>query len=183
MAKRELSSTLMNLKFMQRATQKVEKPKQEVEETKPDGNVFSPSIVSRKCVVIMEGDPHPGTVRGRMSFQNFNPTIDKLNDEAATEEAEASTSSIFQSGRKSSRENGESKHTEMNTGENDADGELKRKQTGESSQKKRPKLKKDSQGNKQPSSSENGSRKQSKRDKLDYNVLVRPKSQNKHNGG
>lgn len=71
----------------------------------------------------------------------------------------------------------------MNTGENDADGELKRKQTGESSQKKRPKLKKDSQGNKQPSSSENGSRKQSKRDKLDYNVLVRPKSQNKHNGG
>lgn len=27
-------------------------------------------------VVIMEGDPHPGSVKGRMSFQSFNPLID-----------------------------------------------------------------------------------------------------------
>ncbi|VFR03326.1 unnamed protein product [Cuscuta campestris] len=27
-------------------------------------------------VVIMEGDPHPGARRSRMSFQNFNPVID-----------------------------------------------------------------------------------------------------------
>lgn len=24
----------------------------------------------------MEGDPHPGATKGRMSFQNFNPAID-----------------------------------------------------------------------------------------------------------
>eukprot|EP01018_Ginkgo_biloba_P035150 Gb_30823 [translate_table: standard] len=28
------------------------------------------------CVVIMEGDPKPGALTGRMSFQNFNPSID-----------------------------------------------------------------------------------------------------------
>jgi hypothetical protein len=27
-------------------------------------------------VVIMEGDPHPGAINGRMSFQSFNPSID-----------------------------------------------------------------------------------------------------------
>lgn len=27
-------------------------------------------------VVIMEGDPHPGAIKGRMSFQSFNPSID-----------------------------------------------------------------------------------------------------------
>lgn len=27
-------------------------------------------------VVIVEGDPHPGATRGRMSFQSFNPSID-----------------------------------------------------------------------------------------------------------
>ena len=27
-------------------------------------------------VVIVEGDPHPGATKGRMSFQNFNPAID-----------------------------------------------------------------------------------------------------------
>ncbi|KAF2311820.1 hypothetical protein GH714_026922 [Hevea brasiliensis] len=34
-------------------------------------------------VVIMEGDPHPGAAMGRMSFQSFNPSVDKLNEEAA----------------------------------------------------------------------------------------------------
>lgn len=27
-------------------------------------------------VVMVEGDPHPGATRGRMSFQSFNPSID-----------------------------------------------------------------------------------------------------------
>ncbi|KMT05216.1 hypothetical protein BVRB_7g173600 isoform A [Beta vulgaris subsp. vulgaris] len=186
MAKRELSNTLKNLKFMQRAAQKEEKPKKEEEETKPDGNYFSPSNVNKKCVVIMEGDPHPGTVRGRMSFQNFNPSIDKLNDDEAVNghEAEASTSSVFQTGRNIGRENGASEHIDMNVGNNNADAELKRKQSEVFSPKGNPKrLQKDGQGNKQPSPSDNSSRKQSKRDKLDYNVLVPPKSRSKKRGG
>ncbi|KAL5709564.1 hypothetical protein ACHQM5_020240 [Ranunculus cassubicifolius] len=71
MAKRELSSNLKNLKFMQRAAAK---PKNE-EEEKP---VISTG--NRKCIVIMEGNPHPGAIKGRMSFQSFNPSIDKLNE-------------------------------------------------------------------------------------------------------
>lgn len=27
-------------------------------------------------VVAMEGNPHPGAVKGRMSFHHFNPSID-----------------------------------------------------------------------------------------------------------
>jgi len=34
------------------------------------------STVSLCSIVIMEGNPHPGAVKGRMSFQNFNPSID-----------------------------------------------------------------------------------------------------------
>lgn len=32
--------------------------------------------LSACSLVIMEGDPHPGAVVGRMSFQSFNPSID-----------------------------------------------------------------------------------------------------------
>ncbi|XP_021861656.2 uncharacterized protein [Spinacia oleracea] len=186
MVKLEISPILKNLKFMQRAAQKEEKPKKEVEEPKPDGKFVFPSNVNRKCVVIMEGDPHPGTVRGRMSFQNFNPSIDKLKDEAANgHEAEASTSSGFQTGRNFGRENGTQEElTEMNMGDDNGDRELKRKESEALSQKSHPKkLQKDSKGKKQPSPSENSSGKQSKRDKLDYNVLVPPKSQSKRRGG
>ncbi|XP_050290871.1 uncharacterized protein LOC126729578 isoform X2 [Quercus robur] len=103
MAKREISSTLRNLKFMQRAAQREENTKKE-EEVKLVGNFSSPSIVNRKCLVIMEGDPHPGAINGRMSFQSFNPSIDKLN-EAASNPVSA-TSSGSQSGGISLRENG-----------------------------------------------------------------------------
>ncbi|KAF6137819.1 hypothetical protein GIB67_040527 [Kingdonia uniflora] len=34
-------------------------------------------------VVIMEGNSHPGVLKGRMSFQSYNPSIDKLNEESA----------------------------------------------------------------------------------------------------
>ncbi|CAN6471762.1 unnamed protein product [Victoria cruziana] len=76
MAKRELSSTLRNLKFMQRAVRKEEAAKKEEEKPIPS------TTQNRKCIVIMEGDPHPGALRGRMSFQSFNPFVDKLNEEA-----------------------------------------------------------------------------------------------------
>ncbi|XP_030956004.1 uncharacterized protein LOC115978122 isoform X1 [Quercus lobata] len=75
MAKRELSSTLRNLKFMQRAALREENTKKD-EDVKPDGYFCSPSTFNRKCVVIMEGDPNPGAIKGRMSFQSFNPSID-----------------------------------------------------------------------------------------------------------
>nr|KJB20048.1 hypothetical protein B456_003G130300 [Gossypium raimondii] len=70
MAKRELSSTLRGLKFMQRAAQREDKVKKE--EVKPEES----SAITRKCVFIMEGDPHPGAVVGLMSFLSFNPSID-----------------------------------------------------------------------------------------------------------
>ncbi|CAN4102459.1 unnamed protein product [Withania somnifera] len=70
MAKRELSGTLRNLKFMQRAALREEKSKKE-EEVIPDRN-FPSSSAPKRCVVIMEGDPHPGVIMGRMSFQGFN---------------------------------------------------------------------------------------------------------------
>ncbi|KAG2595713.1 uncharacterized protein LOC120706008 [Panicum virgatum] len=111
-AKREISSTLRNLKFMQRgaAAQKVEeKAKVEVQEevvaAAPSGVFGSSAQVARKCIVIMEGNPHPGAVKGRMSFQNFNPSIDKLNEEARGdgESKSASPSNHHQDSANSSR--------------------------------------------------------------------------------
>ncbi|KAG1339240.1 putative Sanguinarine reductase [Cocos nucifera] len=58
------------IQFMQRAAQREAKPKEE-ESVKPDGST-----------VIMEGNPHPGALKGRMSFQSFNPSIEKLNEKA-----------------------------------------------------------------------------------------------------
>nr|KJB20050.1 hypothetical protein B456_003G130300 [Gossypium raimondii] len=62
---------------MQRAAQREDKVKKE--EVKPEES----SAITRKCVFIMEGDPHPGAVVGLMSFLSFNPSIDKLNEEAS----------------------------------------------------------------------------------------------------
>ncbi|CAL4951452.1 unnamed protein product [Urochloa decumbens] len=111
-AKREISSTLRNLKFMQRgaAAQKVEEEKAKVEVQEevvvaPPSGVFGSSAqVARKCIVIMEGNPHPGAVKGRMSFQNFNPSIDKLNEEARGDrETESASPSNHQDSANSSR--------------------------------------------------------------------------------
>ncbi|XP_074295068.1 uncharacterized protein LOC141622937 [Silene latifolia] len=136
MGKTEMSSVLKNLKFMQRAAQKEEKPKKEEEEPKPNGNFVPPSNVNRKCMVIMEGDPQPGTVRGRMSFQQFNPLIDKLREEDAANGHEASTSSAFQSGRSNEREK---RPSNLEIDDNNLNGELKRKQPKALSQKSHPK--------------------------------------------
>ncbi|KAK9053732.1 hypothetical protein SSX86_024806 [Deinandra increscens subsp. villosa] len=179
MAKRELSSTLRNLKFMQRgANNKEEKTKKE-EEVIPDGN-FRSFITTKKCMVIMEGDPSPGAIRGRMSFQSFNPSIDKLNEVASNlrqsdDDANHATCSGDQGGKPSDRENEEP----VSLNSNKFNGDLKRKQVDATAEvqvhNKSPNV---IEGN--PSSSSNNSRKKShKRGKLDFNVLRSPKSQNR----
>ncbi|XP_034687309.1 uncharacterized protein LOC117915742 isoform X1 [Vitis riparia] len=184
MSKRELSSTLKNLKFMQRANQKEEKSKKE-EEVKPEDNFFSPNTVKRKCVVIMEGDPHPGATKGRMSFQNFNPAIDKLNDAANPCQPAVSATCSNNQSEKNCRENRSSLDGEesMNVDKPncDSNGDLKRKQPEEVSESRRPsKSPKDDQGARKSSpNNSRGSHKQSKHEKLDWNVLRPPKSQNK----
>ncbi|GAB2285800.1 hypothetical protein Dimus_020239 [Dionaea muscipula] len=178
MAKRELSSTLRNLKFMQRATQKEEKPKEEEEERKPDGNFLSPGIVlNKKCIVIVEGDPRPASAKGRMSFRNFNPAIDKLNDEAAnSDNPDASaTSSSHTRERTFEREDRPSDNA---TDSLDVSSPGKRKQPEVVPETVHPKLQKNVEGDPQSSSNESRSlSKKPKREKLDWNVLRPPKGQ------
>ncbi|KAH1066882.1 hypothetical protein J1N35_031869 [Gossypium stocksii] len=170
MAKRELSSTLRGLKFMQRAAQREEKVKKE-EEVKPEGI----STITRKCVVIIEGDPRPGATVGRMSFRSFNPSIDKLNEEA---------SNVFRpdasGGRTLSSEDGsasEATHSKVGTDKHEGNGDLKRKQSDMVSEPEYPnKSPKNGYGiQSTPSSGKASSKKQSKREKLDWNVLRPPK--------
>ncbi|MBA0594599.1 hypothetical protein Gorai_011499, partial [Gossypium raimondii] len=109
-------------------------------------------------VVIIEGDPHPGATVGRMSFRSFNPSIDKLNEEASNvSRLDAS------GGRTLSSENGsasEATHSKVGTDKHEGNGDLKRKQSDIQST---------------PSSGKASSKKQSKREKLDWNVLRPPK--------
>ncbi|KAL6203611.1 hypothetical protein ACLB2K_027311 [Fragaria x ananassa] len=90
MATRQLSSSLMNLKFMQRAIQREELVKKQGEHVEIDaggvGGFAFPSAVSiqpTRYLVVIEGDPKPAAVRGRMSFKGFNPLIEKLSDTSA----------------------------------------------------------------------------------------------------
>ncbi|KAL3829109.1 hypothetical protein ACJIZ3_017911 [Penstemon smallii] len=183
MAKREISSTLKNLKFMQRAIQKEEKANiKEEEEVTPAGN-FPSSTAVKRCVVIVEGDPHPGAARGRMSFLSFNPSIDKLNNEESDPSQTESTPT--NSGRKSEktsiRENGSSEDRlddlELDASNNDANMDLKRKQADvELEATNQNKSKKSFQGNHRSSpSSSHSSQKKHKREKVDWNVLRPPK--------
>ncbi|KAE8696675.1 putative Chitin-inducible gibberellin-responsive protein [Hibiscus syriacus] len=171
MAKRELSSTLRGLKFMQRAAHREEKVVKE-EEVKPEGI----STITRKCVVIMEGDPRPGATVGRMSFQSFNPSIDKLNESALNVcRPDAS------GGRPSSSENGSASEandcSKVGTDKHEGNGDLKRKQVDMVSKpvypNKSPKNGKAIQSS--PRSNKASSKKQSKHEKLDWNVLRPPK--------
>ncbi|XP_058199504.1 uncharacterized protein LOC131314696 [Rhododendron vialii] len=177
MAKRELSSTLKNLKFMQRAALREDKCEKE-EEVIPVGN-FPFSGALKKCTVILEGDPHPGAMKGRMSFQSFNPSIDKLNEEGTSPcQSEASTpSSGKPNGRASNRENGstnyESENLKPNSVNNDENGELKRKQPGVDSLNR---SQKNIQGDEEASPSDSrSSYRKPKREKLDWSVLRPPK--------
>lgn len=125
MSKRELSSTIKNLKFMQRARQKEELVKKEEE-------VIPPTTGNRKCVVIMEGDPTPGAVIGRMSFQNCNPSIDKLKDDAEESDNHRipSTSTADRNGMDIDREHGMSNNRNgglKQSRENDGSEDFQRK--------------------------------------------------------
>ncbi|XP_021894425.1 uncharacterized protein LOC110812062 isoform X1 [Carica papaya] len=185
MAKREISSTLRNLKFMQRAAKNEEKAKKE-EEVKPEGNFFPPGIVNRRCVVIMEGDPHPGAVIGRMSFQSFNPSIDKLNEDATNIRPPdtSATCSSNQGGRVSFRESGSSPNVaECSKLEQDSEpnGDHKRRQSDIVSEPQYPnKLPKNIEANQH--SSRNNSKdscKQPKHTKLNWRALRPPRPKNK----
>ncbi|CAN1167156.1 hypothetical protein LINPERHAP2_LOCUS27069 [Linum perenne] len=181
MAKREISSTLKNLKFMQRGAAKVEKPKEKEEEVIPNGNFFSPGGV-RKCVVVMEGDPHPGAVIGRMSFGSFNPSVDKLNDEATNSDSPGSAGQAAKSS--VSRENGSSSADAPEPSEtvtpNPNSGDQKRKQADVASERENSNMPGKAYESGEQSSLRNtkkGSFRQ-KRQKLDFNAL---RSKNRNN--
>ncbi|XP_042475724.1 uncharacterized protein LOC122057621 isoform X3 [Macadamia integrifolia] len=138
-------------------------------------------------IVIMEGNPHPGAIKGRMSFQSFNPSIDKLNDEAATPcQSQASATS---SGNQinSDRENESlqirSAGLSVSRPGSDSDGDHKRKQpeVDEGAQYPNKSQRNVSDGGNRCStlSSGKGSYKQPKHEKLDWNVLRPPKAQKK----
>ncbi|WJX74449.1 hypothetical protein P8452_58101 [Trifolium repens] len=176
MAKRELSSVLKNLKFMQRAAAREEKPEKVEEEVKHDAG--STPTVSRKCVVIVEGDPRPGAFKGRMSFQSFNPTVDKLNEEEVrlNQPVAKTTISSNENANVSVRENTSSAEgtdsANMNKKSYEVNGNGKRKQNEVNEAQYPNKSPKNDQGNKQSSpSSSLGSFKKPSGDKLDWNVL------------
>mmetsp|Transcript_9563 Transcript_9563/g.58247 ORF Transcript_9563/g.58247 Transcript_9563/m.58247 type:complete len:147 (-) Transcript_9563:2788-3228(-) len=80
------SSTLMGLKFMQRAQEKEkakpeeECPAEEAAETTDDRGeiVLGTDEDGMGCVVIMDGDPPPTAAIGRISCNRKNPDIEKL---------------------------------------------------------------------------------------------------------
>ncbi|KAG2371303.1 uncharacterized protein HKW66_Vig0214770 [Vigna angularis] len=198
MARRELSSTLKNLKFMQRAAVREEKTKRE-EDIKPDVSIITtPTTVTRKWhlffsqkpfiityVVIMEGDPHPGALKGRMSFQSFNPSVDKLNEEEARlrQPAAETTVSRNQNASVSVRENNFSVESPESVNVNkknvEVNGNVKRKQSEVVSEAQYPNKspKSDHDDKKSLPSSSLGTFKKPGGDKLDWNVL-RPSSVN-----
>ncbi|XP_015077604.1 uncharacterized protein LOC107021450 [Solanum pennellii] len=181
MAKRELSGTLRNLKFMQRASLREEKPKKE-EEVIPDGN-FSSSSAPKRCVIIMEGDPHPGAIKGRMSFQGFNPSIDKLSEEASKPRSEGSASPACSSETSewiTKRENGTSQYglenSDVDDSYDDPNEDIKWKQDntsseGQYSNKSHKRVLDD------PASSPSSSQRSKMPQRLDWSVLKPPKSQ------
>ncbi|KAG8046098.1 hypothetical protein GUJ93_ZPchr0008g14142 [Zizania palustris] len=198
-AKRELSSTLRNLKFMQRAAvaQKVEeKPEVEVKADAAEaaevvavatGGLGSSAKVARKCIVIMEGNPPPGAVKGRMSFQNFNPSIDKLNGETSSghQSQSASPSNIHQDGANSSRKDDVSRTRfsdfNIDSTESISLNELKRKEPELDMETPPPHRQPKTTGkgvDSESSSQSNGhgSQKSNKREKLDWNLLRPRKS-------
>ncbi|KAJ6809036.1 uncharacterized protein M6B38_164175 [Iris pallida] len=132
----------------------------------------------KRCVVIMEGNPHPGALKGRMSFRSFNPSIDKLHQEAANMYQTPAANTNHQS---SGPERG-SESQEVANSSSDQDIDLKRKQPEMEMDTPSPnKLQKVATGESSgQSSSQNGTRgsdKQQKREKLDWNVLRPPKPQ------
>ncbi|KAL2981996.1 hypothetical protein AAZX31_13G319000 [Glycine max] len=132
-------------------------------------------------VVIMEGDPHPGAAKGRMSFQSFNPLVDKLNEEEARlhQPAAETTMSRNQNANANIRENRspvegpecgnmDKKIVEVN-------GNAKRKQSDYEAQYPNKSPKNDHDDKHSSPSNSLGSFKKPSGDKLDWKVL-RPSS-------
>ncbi|KAI7733359.1 hypothetical protein M8C21_016856, partial [Ambrosia artemisiifolia] len=110
--------------FMQRGADKEEKTRNE-EEIVSDGN-FPTNLTTKNCMIIMERDPSPGAIRGRMSFQSFNLSIDKLNEEPSNIRQSRGDATCYggQGGKLSNRENEEP----VSLHSNKANGDTKRKQ-------------------------------------------------------
>jgi len=79
--KQSVTGRLSGLKFMQRAKIREEELKKEVPEAADDSHWVTPGASSSRCKVIVEGDPKPGALIGRMSFQNCNPAVEKFVEE------------------------------------------------------------------------------------------------------
>ncbi|XP_076899642.1 uncharacterized protein LOC143553544 [Bidens hawaiensis] len=178
MAKREISTTLKNLKFMQRGAKKEETTKKAEEEQViivPDG-IFRSLITTKKCMVIMEGDPSPAAIKGRMSFQSFNPSIDKLNEVATNpRQSDGDATSSGDQGKPSNRENEEP----VSLTKNNVNGDLKRKQVEATAEPNKSVNVIEGNSGSSSKGSNDSRKKSNKRGKLDFNVLRSPKSQNR----
>eukprot|EP00243_Klebsormidium_subtile_P002538 TRINITY_DN15085_c0_g1_i1.p1 TRINITY_DN15085_c0_g1~~TRINITY_DN15085_c0_g1_i1.p1 ORF type:complete len:213 (-),score=17.55 TRINITY_DN15085_c0_g1_i1:114-752(-) len=80
-----LSSRLQSMRFMQRAKAKDDVKKKEDELPSDDSHWIAPVREGNggaECMVVVEGDPKPGALLGRMSFKSYNPVIEKLSEDA-----------------------------------------------------------------------------------------------------
>ncbi|XP_024536048.1 uncharacterized protein LOC112348178 isoform X1 [Selaginella moellendorffii] len=86
------------------------------------GGSSIPILTSLRCssisssVVIMEGDPKPAASLGRMSFQNYNPSIDKIHEDIqARRFPKAASSSDEQQADKETKDSDERTKAESST--------------------------------------------------------------------
>ncbi|KAG9454658.1 hypothetical protein H6P81_007562 [Aristolochia fimbriata] len=176
MAKRELSSTLRSLKFMQRAAQREEKAKAE-QEAKAEVQVVL-TQEKKKCLVIMDGNTPVGA-RGRMSFQGFNPSVEKLSEEeknARIHQQEAVSTSSGGEKDQPGRDGFSSGHPRvLDTAgtECNSDRDLKRKQPETEPGKQ------NTENNGQREVQRHSLPNKQKKEKLDWAVLRPPKQQNR----
>ncbi|XP_057730951.1 LOW QUALITY PROTEIN: uncharacterized protein LOC130946292 [Arachis stenosperma] len=131
----------------------------------------------------MEGDPHPGAARGRMSLQSFNPSVDvsvKINKEIKKLQQPAAETNISrtQSGNESFREN-----NSTTEGSERVNGNVKRKQSEVNCEdqypNKSPKNDDDDDDNHSAPENSFGSFRKPNVDKLDWNVLRSSKAKQK----
>ncbi|KAL3137397.1 hypothetical protein ABBQ32_006920 [Trebouxia sp. C0010 RCD-2024] len=77
-----LSSRLMQMKFMQRGTEKSVLKQAVAEQVQhEDDSKWVTDAPHTGLVLVTEGDPPPGAHMGHMSFSKFNPELQKLQDE------------------------------------------------------------------------------------------------------
>eukprot|EP00193_Tetraselmis_chui_P022969 CAMPEP_0177778624 /NCGR_PEP_ID=MMETSP0491_2-20121128/16063_1 /TAXON_ID=63592 /ORGANISM="Tetraselmis chuii, Strain PLY429" /LENGTH=107 /DNA_ID=CAMNT_0019297929 /DNA_START=242 /DNA_END=562 /DNA_ORIENTATION=+ len=82
------SSRLKGMKFMQRAEEKktlaaaTKRKREDSDEARWAVDSGADSFAARRCVVLVENDPPPGALLGRMSFQSFSAATERLQSEA-----------------------------------------------------------------------------------------------------